>query len=214
MPCMPLPVVEAIKCVQQVFAVPDELVAGISGFASSTVKNQRLKHGWAIGGQMRADDPRRGKASLSLNADGSWTHQWLDTDLAPDEAQPAMQPRAGETLDGLIARKWIELQDDMIQLIGCGRLSEVERARYEKLEKAMRNYERLRALRNERESAEIGAGSDEAQIAETLTKIDRRIDELARLRVAELAGGELYRDGNGERSAGLDVQRASETDQI
>ena len=109
---------------------------------------------------------------------------------------------SGEEKLGLL---WADIEDQMLALLAQGLAAPFQRSAFNKLEYAMKHYEKQLAKRAEQPNHSAAAALDADELAALLGKIDRRIDALAEDRFEKLAGTELHDPGADAGRPGMDV---------
>lgn len=120
-------------------------------------------------------------------------------------AQHGFSPVEPQEMADKLTRLWALIEQRLFELLTAGTVSLAQKRGYEKLELAMRQYEKLRRLRSEDQQNAPPAEPDADELAAILDKIDRRIDELANERFKKLADGQFHADAMENGGAGMDV---------
>ncbi len=217
MPRDALPDAEALKFAQQELMVPDNLAAALSGVAVSTVMNHRNKGNWEIGGNLADDDPRKMSVKVFKGDDGVWA--FVDEPDKTPEPEPAAYEPSEEEFIGSVRKSWRNILADTAALVASGKLGLVQKRSLDRLDLAMKSFEKLVRLTGIDVSQFSGGQGAETKLSEdelrdVLNKIGGRIDELAQQRLKELVAGKVRSAADAGINAGMDAERQDEPDTL
>lgn len=186
---------DAIAFAQCFLGLKDDFAAALSGFSKDAIAQVRNKGGYVVGQNLPPDGLVDGLSAVYIRNDGSLV---LETDRK-GEAGPAIP--AEESPIEASEEEQIEYMRQALNayIMWALRRQSLDaplKRWFDLIAAAIRASEIL--LKHSRQAEKISAlpvnvenEMSETELAELLTKLDRRIDELAGLRLKELVAGEF-----------------------
>lgn len=203
MPGLTLPPLEAARLSQVYFGLPNKVLYAIaSPQLRSLLGEPQNRKRWQIGDRMAPDNPYLALKPLRLE-DGTWDMQRDPKKILAKPEPEAPRYYTREEIDAEMDWAWLRLEGEMVDILRSGKISRIERRKWERAELNLRGFEALRRMRDQGFGKSNVLNDDE--IAGLLDKLDRRIDELARLRFEKLVEANLHA-GSDERAGGRMVR--------
>jgi hypothetical protein len=194
----------AVRFALEVCRIPKNLAAAMMGVATSTVVNRANKEDWLVDDRYPRNCPYTNFDKVEKREDGSWGFvRTRGRALAGDPLAEPEQLSDEEMIEN-VRKSWRKILGDTVVLVAAGKLGMVQMRLLDRLDGAMRSFEKLVRLTGV-ERGEIygappgGAKLSADELSDMLNKMAGRIDELAQEQYQNMVGGKL-RHAKGDRS--------------
>jgi hypothetical protein len=210
-----------VRILQEDFGVPDDVCATIFGCTAQTIRLNRRKRGWEIGGKLPTDDERR-KSRRRAEAAQARAALLRPVPLVVERTirVPLIVPPVDGTAEELTKRMqelFRIIQTKFLMRLMDGSITRDEDFDFELLSETMRQFDKIlqsmirsgvKLQAEVKEEPGIPVPSEE-ELKATMDKIEKRIDELATRRAIRMAAEKLEQERDGLGTAGVDIQGAA-----